>query len=124
MTISNATSTKNYELKTVISTYTADTVTTSTVIEMVQVHKGYTVVSVQLVNAALGANSTLAVGDGGSAARYVSATDTSAAGTVLTNVAAGVGYKYTGDDTIDLTVGGGSITGLVALIVTYYIDYN
>lgn len=89
------------------------------IVEMINVFRGDRVVDVILVADALGANSSLSVGDGGNAARFITTTTTTSATTTHLNSAADVGpmYQYTADDTIDVkVVGSGAITGTVRLV--------
>lgn len=87
------------------------------------VQKGETVVDVTLGYDVLGASTTLSVGDGNSAARFISATDTSSAGVTRTDSVGGINYTYTADDTIDVTLAGATATGTVELVVTVIQTY-
>lgn len=103
--------------------YEAAAVPQNDIIEMVQMYKGEVVYEVILDYDALGASSSLSVGDGGAAARYIGTTTTTSAGIARITTAADVGrgYKYTSDDTIDVTVvGSGAITGTVRVTVLYF----
>lgn len=127
MTISNTANALNYELESVTSVYEAAAVAQNEVIQMVNVKDGWTVVDVLLDYDALGANSSLSVGDGGAAARFITTTTTTSAGVARLNSAADVGrfYKYTADDTIDVTVvGSGAITGTVRVTVLFFRDWR
>jgi hypothetical protein len=79
--------------------------TTADIIEMVKVRAGFTVLEVQLsCNASVGATANLSVGDGASAARFITSTaHTAATITRLNAPATGAGFVYTSDDTIDIT---------------------
>lgn len=61
---------------------------------------------------ALGASTTLTLGDAGAAARYMAATATSSAGNARARAIGGLHYRNTTQDAIDmfLTVGGGALT--------------
>lgn len=61
---------------------------------------------------ALGAGTTLSLGDAGSATRFMAATSTAAAVTFTAAAVAGVGYRNTTQTPIDLflTVGGAALT--------------
>jgi hypothetical protein len=64
---------------------------------------------------------TVTIGDGGSAARYLSATSVASTGrTALVPT----GYAYTADDTIDMTFAGANpaADGVIELVVLYIID--
>ena len=76
----------------------------------------------QLVHDALGASSTLALGDGDDADRMIAAASSSAAGVKNDCLIAGMGRAVTGDDDDDITLittGGASITGSITLIEFY-----
>lgn len=81
------------------------------------VKKGERVLEVILGNDALGASTTLTVGDGASANRFITSTDTSTAKVTRLNVIGGQNYEYTADDTIDVTLGGATGTGTIELTV-------
>jgi hypothetical protein len=74
-------------------------------------------------NAALGTSTTLSLGDASDAVRFMAATSTSSAGTqrILSTAAAnkGIGYKYTADTEIILTVGGAAATGIIQVAIFY-----
>jgi hypothetical protein len=79
------------------------------VVELVKVRKGWVVFDV-IVKYAGTASSTVTVGDADDADRFVTSTSTASDGMTRMNNAAGLGYEYTVDDTIDLTIGGAGVT--------------
>lgn len=101
----------------VVSTYEASSTASGDVIQMCKVQSGVTVIDAFLVFDDLSAGTTtLAVGDGDSSARFIAATDAaSAAGSArMTKFP----YTYTADDTIDVTIAGGTAaTGTITLVV-------
>lgn len=125
MTIANSSNTASragqlLEVRT--SMYEAAAVAQAEVIEMIQMFRGETVYEVVLDFDNLSANTSVSVGDGGSAARYIGTTTTTSAGIARITTAADVGrgYAYTADDTIDVTVvGSGAITGTIRVTVYF-----
>lgn len=95
----------NTEVATWTKTVTANN---GDVVEGLKVRKGWVIYDVTVKFAGT-ASATVTVGDAGDADRFVSSTSTAADGMVRLNNAAGVGYEYTADDTIDLTIGGANV---------------
>lgn len=104
---------------------------TGDVIQMVKVPKGAAILDVRLVVDQLsGGNYTFTIGDGNSAARYygsISSGSTSAIFTVATTgfVVSSVGYSYSAEDTIDITVGTATTataSGVLRLTVSYTLE--
>jgi hypothetical protein len=127
-TISTALTTPTkYMVEQATAVYEAAAVPQNDVIQMVSIPQNAVILDVILDYDALGASSALTVGDGGSSARFITSTATTSAGVARLNSAADVGrgYKYTADDTVDITVSGtGAITGTVRLTVTFYRDFT
>ena len=101
----------------VVSTYQASALQIGDVVEMMKVQSGVTVVGGALIFEALGASTTLSVGDGGGVADLLAATSTSSAGTAQILSGGKFPKKYTADDTIDIKLAGGAATGKITLIV-------
>lgn len=84
---------------------------------------GARIVEIVLSSDNLANNTTLAVGDSDTAARYISATDHGAAATTTRlNVADGLNYKIgtaDGDDQILITTAAGAATGTINIAVLY-----
>jgi hypothetical protein len=101
----------------VVSTYEASSTASGDVIEMCKVAAGVTVIDAFLVFDDLsGGTTTLAVGDGTTADRFIAATTASsgAASARMTKFP----FTYTADDTIDVTIAGGTAaTGTITLVV-------
>ena len=100
------------------------------VVAIFPVSAGMTVHSVRWAGSwaatAASAGHTITIGDGGSAARYVAAASASAS-VVLTQstVAAGCGYTYTADDTVDVTIGGLTASSATAAgTMTFELTYS
>lgn len=96
------------------------------VVQMVKVPKGAYITGGTLAADDLdsGTTITVAVGDGGSTARYIASGSTALqSGTVTAfNVPAGFGYQYTADDTVDILIVAGpstATTGTLRLTVRY-----
>lgn len=84
--------------------------------------KGAKIVDVQVFHDALGASSTIEVGDSDDSARYVSAADTSAAGRFGLDEPDGFNYKtgtVDGDNVVLLTSAGGTLTGTIKVLILY-----
>jgi hypothetical protein len=71
------------------------------------------------LGATLGASTTLALGDAGSATRYMAAVASTAAGILWAADQAGVGYKNEtqADIPILVTLGGGEATGAIEVVI-------
>lgn len=100
----------------IVTSFTLAAAENNDIVNMCKMQAGVTVIGGALINAALGSNTNISVGDGGSATALLGATATSsAAGTSLIKL-----KTYTADDTIKLTVttsGGATATGLVQLVL-------
>jgi hypothetical protein len=72
--------------------------------------KGDMVVGIDVANSALGASTTLAVGDSGSATRFMAATSVTSAGKFSGLLSAGQNYRVTADTVVILTWGGANPT--------------
>ncbi len=85
---------------------------------------GAIITGIQLAYDALGASSTLAVGDAGSASRYMAAASSASAGQRGTIDVDGLGYAVTGtnDTDIIITTGGASITGTISIAIEYAVE--
>ena len=79
------------------------------------VSKGEVVLEVILGNDALGASTTLTVGDGDDADRFITSQDSSTAGVARTSAISGMNYEFPADDTIDVKLGGAAGTGTVSV---------
>lgn len=84
--------------------------------------EGAKIVDIVVYHDALGASSTIEVGDSTSSARYASAADTSAAGRFNLDEPDGFNYKtgtVAGDNVILLTSAGGTLTGTIKVLILY-----
>jgi len=105
----------NAELRVVSATYTASSTASGTVINLLRLPKGTVIHALAVDVAALGASTTLKVGDGDDDDRYIAATSTASATTLRTGIG-GRGYVIgtnTGDDLLTATVGGAAATGKI-----------
>lgn len=99
------------------------------VLEMVKVPKGARIFDGWLNVPDLDTNGSpaiiLSVGDGGSTARYLSASNIGQAGGFARfAVAAGFGYTYTANDTVDILVATGPATGATSGTLTLALRYT
>lgn len=98
------------------------------VIQMLRVPNGATITDVQFWTDLFGGgNATISgVGDGGSAARYIGSASTSnSLAAVISILPTGLGYSYSAEDTIDITIGtvtSASAVGQLSLKVSYTLD--
>jgi hypothetical protein len=97
----------------------------SDILEMVKVPAGATIQEIVLsTTASLGATSTVEIGDGGDTDRFFVAANfgNGAAGLIRNGVAAGHGYKYTAEDTIDVRIATNATpaTGAVVTMTVFY----
>lgn len=97
----------------IVTSFTLDSVASGDIINVCKMQAGVTVIGGQLINAALGSSTTIAVGDSDAADSLLVATSTaSATATALKKL-----KTYAANDTIKLTVGGATATGLVQLVL-------
>jgi hypothetical protein len=98
------------------------------VFQMVKVPKGAVILDVTLWTDDLessGTASVLAVGDGGAAARFITTSAVGqAGGRQAMNVINGVGYAYTVEDTIDVSVTTAPTTGATSGTITLVVIYQ
>lgn len=97
------------------------------VIQMLRVPSGAVIMDLAFITDALsGGNYTVTIGDGNSATRYSGSLSTgSTSSFTRISLAAGVGYSYSAEDTIDITVGTATTatqSGVVRLMVSYTLD--
>ncbi len=116
-------------IKCMVDSYEASTlVLGSTITVGGRLTKGCVILMVWLTTDALGGSTTMSVGDAESAARYMSAEDTSSAASHFADLADGVGYTTdeTDPDALDtqivLTTAGASMTGTIKIVVAYTND--
>jgi hypothetical protein len=104
---------------TIVSTYEMSATAQNDVIQMAKVQAGTTVLDGYICYDALGASTTIDVGDGDNDDRWISAVDTSSAGFTRFGEAGGTAFpvKYSSDDTVDLTLEGGAGTGTITLVL-------
>lgn len=105
------------------ATYEFSTTAADTVVEMIKVAAGTTVLDGYIIYDDLGAGLTADVGDGNDIDRYIDGANTATAA-ALTRFGVGAGgltfpYTYTADDTIDVKNLGGNATGTLTLTVFF-----
>lgn len=107
-------------VKVISGEYEASAAASGTVINLCKVPAGSVIHDVIVDTDALGASSTLKVGDGADDDRYAAATSTANAAQIKAGV--NKGYRVgtaSGDDLIIATVGGAAITGTVHFTVYF-----
>jgi hypothetical protein len=106
-------------------TYEAAALASGSTIGLFTIPKGARVVDFAVWCDALGASSTLAMGDTSDADRLMVATS-SASAVIIKPVIADInkfaGYKYTADSVISITTAGASITGTIHVYLFYVLD--
>ena len=111
------------KVKVLVDTYTAAALAIAQTIGVGKLRKDSLLVDALINFVALGASSTLSLGDAGSATKYMAAFATSSAGNArLINsptATQGIGVKMTADTELILTVAGGTITGLIQTAIFY-----
>lgn len=109
----------------VVGVYSASAaITAASVIQMVKIPKGAVILETRIHGYAGAVSQGLSVGDGNTAARFNATSSASAASPVLRNTL-GLGYTYTADDTIDITVvdlTSASAIGTITMAVDYLMD--
>lgn len=100
-----------------VSTYEASATAAATVIQMIKVQSGTTILGGRVLSDDLSnsENTTIAVGDGNSTTRFLTTTDAHSA--AVDTVITGFPYTYSSDDTIDVVIGTGAATGTITLVV-------
>ena len=109
-------------LKVMSDVYEAAALAIGQTIGLANLPDGAVVHDIKLAFDALGAGSTLSIGDSTDAARYISAQSTVAAGALELDTVDGAAYAIgtnAGDGEIIATVGGGAITGTVKVLIAY-----
>ena len=108
-------------VKVVSGSYTAASTASGTVINLCELPKGAVIHDVVVDTAALGASTTVKVGDGADDDRFVAASSTSSAATLRGGVAA-KGYRIgtnANDNLLTATIGGAAATGKIAFTVLF-----
>ncbi len=92
------------------------------VIECISVSTNWLVVAVAVtVETIEDSAATIGVGDGGSATRYLTASDIAASATKVSTL---VGFTYTGTDTVDITVNSANVDTAVLTVKAWVIDFD
>lgn len=108
------------------------TATSGDVVQLLNVKKGMVIHNLSLSYEGT-ASSTVTVGDGGDADRFITSTSTASSGITGLNaptthttgvIVTGAGFEYAADDTIDLVIGGANVsTKVYTLTVTFSRTY-
>lgn len=83
--------------------------------------EGSSLVDAIILFDALGASSTLELGDAGDTDRYIAATSSASAGAVRPSLIAGLRYENTTATDLIITTAGASITGTIKAVITYVV---
>ncbi|MBO6305466.1 MAG: hypothetical protein J6M62_10385 [Selenomonadaceae bacterium] len=111
----------NTSLKVISGDYTAASAASGTIINLCKLPENAVIHDVVLDTGALGASSTIKVGDSNDDDRYIAAASTASATTLRAGVT-GKGYRVgtnAGDNLLIATTGGAAITGKVHFTVVY-----
>lgn len=100
-----------------VATYECSSTAAATVIQMVKIAAGVTLLDLHIVFDDLGTGVTVDVGDGDDVDRYIDGADVATAAGVA-RLSAGTGFPktYSTDDTIDITILGAAATGTITLV--------
>jgi len=113
-------------MRVAFDTYEASSLASGSDITVARLPKGATVYEVVIFHDALGASSTLKVGDASDDDRYITASaSTSATGKILMSedgVIGGFGYENTAETDVLITTGGAAISGTIKSAVYYTVD--
>ena len=104
-----------------VDTYEASSLTSGSDITICRLPKNSAVVDVVVYHDALGASSTLKVGDATDDDRYITAGSTSSAGALRMNAVDGCGYENTAAIDLIATTGGATISGTIKVVVEYLV---
>lgn len=113
--------TEKGKLRVYTDTYEASSLASGSDITIARLPKNSAVVDVTVYHDALGASSTLKVGDASKDDRYVTAGSTASAGTLRMNTVDGCGYENTVATDIIVTTGGATISGTIKIVVKYLV---
>lgn len=105
--------------------YEASSLASGSDISVARLPKGAKVYDVIVHFDALGASSTVSVGDADDADRFITATSTASAGQMSMSqegAIAGFGYEAPAETDILLTTGGATITGTIKVAVMYSVE--
>lgn len=102
-------------------TFTATGEAIGSDITIARLPKNSSVVGAKVYHAALGASSTLILGDSDDDNRYITAGSTSSAGVLTLNAVGGIGYENTADTDLVLTTAGGTVTGTIKVVIEYLV---
>ena len=97
--------------------FTFASAATGTVVNVGILKKGEVFLACFVASAALGANSTIQLGDSGDDDRYFTAVSTASAVEAVKGAQTGVGYKATADTVMVLKTAGAEASGKVELVI-------
>jgi hypothetical protein len=125
MTTTNALATvTGYFVEAATSTFTLAAGVQNDTVNVMAIKPGWTVIDVIVDNAALGASTTISLGDSGSATRYLSGVSTSSAA-ITRSATTGRMKKYTAADTLILLMAASATyAGAVTVTVLFVRDFS
>jgi|CXWL01.1.fsa_nt_gi hypothetical protein len=100
-----------------VSTHTVGSDTTSDTVQLFVIPAGHEVISLDVSFDACGGTCTMALGDSGSATRYMAATSTVSAGKFNGLLSAGMRYRTTADTIVFITWAGSNPTAAAVIKV-------
>ena len=105
--------------------YEATALVNGSDIAMARLPKGARILDIVIHHDALGGSTTLEIGDNADSDRFITAQDTSSAGTIVQSIdgeIAGFGHTYASTTDMKVTLGGADATGTVRSAVFYAVD--
>lgn len=107
------------KLKVFVDTYEAASLVAGSDITVARLPQDSTILDAAVYHDALGASSTLILGDVTDPNRYITAGSTASAGVLRMNAVDGVGFENTTETDILLTTAGATITGTIKVVIKY-----
>ena len=104
-----------------VEEYEASALASGSAITIGALPKDAALVDAVILTDALGASSTLALGDAASPTRYIAATSSASAGAIRLSKVDGLRYEVTEATDLLVTTGGASITGTIKVVITYIV---
>jgi hypothetical protein len=113
------------KLRVTFDTYEASSLASGSDISVARLPKGAKVYEVIVHHDALGASSTIKVGDSSDDDRYIAATSTASAGKLVMSedgAIDGFGFEQTAETDVILTTGGAAISGTIKVGIIYAVE--
>lgn len=113
------------KLRVTFDSYEASSLASGSDISVARLPKGAKVYEVIVHHDALGASSTIKVGDSSDDDRYIAATATASAGKLVMSedgAIDGFGFEQTAETDVILTTGGAAISGTIKVAIIYAVE--